>query len=264
MRNLRLTIAYDGTEYHGFQRQLETHGPTIQGVMEQIWLDLTGERISLSVAGRTDKGVHAAGQVVNFHSEMRIPMEKLPKAFNSLLPKDIRVLDATLVPDDFHARRSAQWKRYDYQINNSSIDDVFSRLYAQHEPVPLDVGAMQAGAAMLEGHHNFRAFAAAGGSSKTFERRLYACKVFARGPMIKIICIGDGFLYNMVRIIAGTLLYVGKGRILPQNLPNIISKQDRTKAGKTAAACGLTLAYVHYGEEMPWEIFGEVFENKLL
>lgn len=257
MRNIRLTIAYDGTNYHGFQRQPEFHGPTIQGTLEKVWQELVGEEIRIYTAGRTDTGVHAAGQVVNFFSESRIPEEKIPKAFNSLLPRDIRILEAGTESDEFNARKSARWKRYDYLIDNRPIPDVFKRLYACHEPVALNVAQMQEAGRLLEGKHNFKAFAAAGGASKTFERTLFLCRVvleeerFKSGGLVRITCIGDGFLYNMVRIIAGTLLEVGKGRIAPADIPAIIASQDRTRAGETAPAHGLTLTYVHYGEESP-------------
>ena len=258
MRNICLTIAYDGTNYHGFQRQPEFHGPTIQGTMEAVWQELTGETVRFYTAGRTDTGVHAAGQVVNFASGCRIPNGKIPKAFNSLLPYDIRVLAARDEREDFNARRSAAWKRYDYLIENRPIYDVFHRLYALHEPVPLNVAAMQEAASYLEGKHNFRAFAAAGGSSRTFERTLYCCKIELQGTLLRVMCIGDGFLYNMVRIIVGTLLKVGKGRMAPAEIPVILANGSRRAAGQTAPPNGLTLMYVHYGAESPLVVFPEL------
>ncbi|MHB1652659.1 MAG: tRNA pseudouridine(38-40) synthase TruA [Desulfitobacteriaceae bacterium] len=255
MRNLRLTVAYDGTNYHGFQRQPEFHGPTIQGSLEKVWKSLVGEEITMNTAGRTDTGVHAAGQVVNFLSAVRIPEQKIPKAFNSLLPRDIRVLQAKAEQEDFHARMSAKWKRYDYRIDNRPIPDVSRRLYALHEPIPLNLSAMQRAAQLLEGRHNFRAFAAAGSSSKTFERTLYVCQVGQEEGLLRVTCIGDGFLYNMVRIIAGTFIKVGKGRIGEEDIPEIIEAQERKRAGGTAQAHGLTLTYVHYGEETPGDVY---------
>ena len=255
MRNICLTIAYDGTEYHGFQRQPEFHGPTIQGTLEKTWQKLVEEEVSLTTAGRTDTGVHAAGQVVNFHTKARIPIDKIPKAFNSMLPRDIRVLEAQEVEPEFNARFKARWKRYDYLIDNSPIVDVFSRLYTAHEPLPLNYSKMQEAAGYLEGRHNFKAFCAVGGSSKTFERNLYICRVTKEAHKIRITCIGDGFLYNMVRIIAGTLIYVGKERIQPEEIPKIITSQDRTLGGPTAPPQGLTMTYVHYGEDSPLDIY---------
>lgn len=257
MRNICLTIAYDGTAYHGFQRQPEFHGPTIQGTLEQVWQKLVDEEVSLTTAGRTDTGVHAASQVVNFCTNARIPIDKIPKAFNSLLPRDIRVLAAREVEPEFNARFGARWKRYDYLIDNGPIADVFSRLYSTHEPLPLNWSQMQKAARYLEGRHNFKAFSAVGGSSKTFERNLYVCRVTKENQMIRITCIGDGFLYNMVRIIAGTLIYVGKGKIQPEDIPKMIASQDRTLGGPTAPPQGLTMTYVHYGEESPLDIYPE-------
>ncbi|RJE48249.1 tRNA pseudouridine(38,39,40) synthase TruA [Dehalobacter sp. MCB1] len=258
MRNILLRLAYDGTNYHGFQRQPEEHGQTIQGELEKVWKKLFAEEIRITTAGRTDTGVHAAGQVVNFCSEARIPQEKIPKAINSILPYDIRILEARDMPEDFSARRSAKWKRYDYRIDNGRIPDVFRRLYALHEPVQLNVDAMQMAASQLEGKHDFSAFAAAGSSAKSFVRTLYHCKVCWLDEQIVVTCIGNGFLYNMVRIIAGTLLDVGKGRILPEEISDVIMSRDRTKAGETAPARGLTLTYVNYDGSSPGEIFPEI------
>lgn len=254
-RNLRLKLAYDGTHYHGFQRQPEFHGPTIQGTLEAVWKKLVEEEVTVNTAGRTDTGVHAAGQVINYSTSVCIPEDKIPKAFNSLLPRDIRILEAQTVPADFQARFSARWKRYDYWIDNRYIPDVFSRLYALHEPVPLNLQWMREAATYLEGRHNFKAFSAAGGTSKTFERTLYVCRVEQENELLRITCIGDGFLYNMVRILVGTLIFVGKGRIKPMEIPEILLSQNRRRGGPTALALGLTLSYVHYGDEMPRDIF---------
>ena len=262
MRNIRLRLAYDGTNYHGFQRQEESHGPTIQGTLEAVWAKLVEEEVTLATAGRTDAGVHASGQVVNFMTAARIPEEKIPKAFNSLLPRDIRILQADCVPDDFNARWSAKWKRYDYQIDNHRIPDVFKRLYASHVPIPLNVDQMQAAAGFLEGHHNFKTFAAAGGVSKTFERTIYRCQVKADNRIIRVSCVGDGFLYHMVRIIVGTLMDVGKGRILPQEIPEIIASQERKRARIIAQAHGLTLVHVNYTEESPFSVFPDLLPIK--
>lgn len=261
MRNILLRLAYDGTNYHGFQRQPEEHGQTIQGELERAWKKLFAEEIRVVTAGRTDTGVHAAGQVINFFSETRIPQEKIPKAVNSILPDDIRILSANEVQEDFNARRSAKWKRYDYRIDNRRIPDVFTRLYALHEPVPLDVDNMQKAARYLEGRHNFKAFAAAGSSAKSFVRTLYHCKVSKQDELITVTCIGDGFLYNMVRILTGTLLYVGKGRIRPEKILEIIDTGERPKAGKTVSARGLTLTYVHYDGSKPSDIFTDIIED---
>ncbi|NLI94017.1 MAG: tRNA pseudouridine(38-40) synthase TruA [Peptococcaceae bacterium] len=263
MRNILLRLAYDGTNYHGFQRQPEEHGRTIQGELERVWKKLFAEEIKVVTAGRTDTGVHAAGQVVNFRSDARIPLEKIPKALNSLLPLDIRIIEAREVPEDFNARTSAKWKRYDYRIDNGRIPHVFTRLYTLHEPVPLDVLKMQTAATYLEGKHNFKAFVAAGSSAKSFVRTLSHCKVSQQGELITITCIGNGFLYNMVRIITGTLLYVGKGKIQTDAIPSILDSGQRAQAGKTVPAAGLTLTMVNYELVRPSEVFEDIEENQI-
>jgi len=261
MRNIMLRLAYDGTNYHGFQRQPKEHGRTIQGELERVWKKLFAEDIKIVTAGRTDTGVHAAGQVINFFSEARIPREKIPKAMNSLLPGDIRILEAADVGREFNARKSAYWKRYDYRIDNRPIPDVFTRLYSYHVPIRLDVSKMQQAANILQGRHDFKAFAAAGSSAKSFVRTLYHCQVRQNADTITVTCIGDGFLYNMVRIIAGTLIEVGKGKLLANDLQEILERKDRTKAGMTAPALGLTLTYVNYDGSKPSEIFDDLEPN---
>ncbi|AET65993.1 pseudouridylate synthase I [Desulfosporosinus orientis DSM 765] len=259
MRNICLKLAYDGTNYHGFQRQAEAYGPTIQGTLEKVWEKLVKEKVAITMAGRTDAGVHALGQIVNFMTASRIPEEKIPKAFNSLLPKDIRILQAECVPDEFSSRWSAKWKRYDYRIDNKLIPDIFNRLYAAHEPIPLKIDLMQQAALLMEGRHNFKTFAASGGDSKSFERTIYRCQVYEEdNKMIRVSCVGDGFLYHMVRIIVGTLLEVGKGKTLPQKIPEIIASQDRDRARMIAPARGLTLIHVNYSNESPFEIFQDL------
>lgn len=258
MRNIRLKVAYDGTNYHGFQRQIETAGPTIQGTLEGVWARLVDEEVTLAMAGRTDAGVHASGQIVNFETEARIPEDKIPKAFNSLLPRDIRILHADSVPFEFNARWSATWKRYDYQIDNHRIPDVFKRLYTWHVPLPLDLSQMETAAKYLEGRHNFKTFAAAGGESKTFDRTLYRCHIQEDQDLIRVSCVGDGFLYHMVRIIVGTLVDVGKGRIQAEKIPDIIASQERKRAREIAPAHGLTLTFVNYTDETPFEVFTDL------
>lgn len=261
MRNILLRLAYDGTNYHGFQRQPEEHGLTIQGELEKAWKKLFVEEIKVTTAGRTDTGVHAAGQVINFRSKVGIPDEKISKAINSILPFDIRILEAQDTSEDFNARLGAKWKRYDYRIDNGRIPNVFTRLNTLHEPVPLDILKMQQAASFMEGVHDFRAFAATGSSAKSFVRTLYHCRARQTEREILVTCIGNGFLYNMVRIIAGTLLYVGKGRILPEEIPEIIASQERIRAGKTVSASGLTLTTVNYDGAKPSSIFADIEEN---
>jgi len=259
MRNIRLKLAYDGTNYHGFQRQALSYGPTVQGTLEAVWARLVEEEVTLAMAGRTDAGVHASGQIVNFMTSARIPEEKIPKAFNSLLPRDIRILQAECVPEEFNSRWSAKWKRYDYLIDNKPIPEIFKRLYAYHMPIPLNVNHMQQAANLLEGYHNFKTFAAAGGDSKRFERTIYRCQISQEdNQFIRVSCAGDGFLYHMVRIIVGTLMDVGKGRTHPGEIPEIIASQERKRARMIAPAHGLTLVHVNYTNESPFEVFKDL------
>jgi tRNA pseudouridine38-40 synthase len=259
---MALRLAYDGTNYHGFQYQPPDRGATVQGEIECVWHKLFHENIRLIPAGRTDAGVHAAGQVVSFATAAAIPAEKLPKAINSLLPRDIRVLAAENAAADFNARRDARWKRYDYMIDNARIPDVFQRLYRLHEPVPLEPANMERAAAFFQGTHDFRAFAAAGGAAGTFVRTLYHCRVFASDGLIRIVCVGDGFLYNMVRIIVGTLIVVGKGKMTPEAAAAVLAEGKRSAAGMTAKPMGLTLTHVEYGEARPSSLFADLAPNR--
>ncbi len=246
MNNIKLIVEYDGTAYHGFQRQPEFHGPTIQGLLEDRLSKLTKAEVKLSMAGRTDRGVHALGQVVNFFSEMKIPLDKMPKAINSILPHDIRVKEAQVVPQNFNARFSAKWKRYRYTIYNAPIASVFDRLYTFHVPQPLDISAMAEAARLMVGRKNFRAFCAAGSPISNFVRNLTKCEVSQEGAFIRITCEADGFLYNMVRIISGTLVGVGKGQIPSNEIAAIIESKERVMGGVTAPPEGLCLMHVEY------------------
>ncbi|ADY54787.1 tRNA pseudouridine synthase A [Syntrophobotulus glycolicus DSM 8271] len=263
MNNICLRLAYDGTQYHGFQSQPEEHGKTIQGELEKAWKRLAQEEIKIVTAGRTDKGVHAAGQVINFKSAARIPQDKIPIAMNSVLPEEIRILEAKLVGAEFNARTSAYWKRYDYKIENKRTADVFTRLYSLHEPVPLDLNKMRQAAARIEGKHDFKTFSAAGSNAKSFVRTVYHCKVQSSSGYITVTCIGNGFLYNMVRIITGTLLYVGKGKIVPEDMPGILKSRNRALAGKTVSPAGLVLRYIDYDGNRPSSIFEDIESNDL-
>ena len=309
MRDLALALAYDGAAYHGFQIQCAAHGPTIQGSLEATWSTLFGETIRVTPAGRTDAGVHAARQVVSFPSASRIPTDKIGKAMNSLLPRDIRVLDAWETREDFNARFSACWKRYDYWVDNRSVPDVFARRYAYHEPVALNREAMMRAAQALVGRHNYRAFAAAesakpqrnfqgitqGGTPRNFERTLSHCHIAEERGLLKISFIGDGFLYNMVRIMTGTLVAFGKASRKTRIIQNphtevqahteavqahekalneaeavreILASQDRTRAGDTLPPHGLVLQHVEYQARCPSAVFADLpvsaWENQLV
>jgi tRNA pseudouridine38-40 synthase len=246
MNNIKLVVEYDGTAYHGFQRQPEFHGPTVQGILEDRLSKITESEVKMFMAGRTDKGVHAIGQVVNFLSPTKLPMEKMPKAANSVLPYDIRVKLAEFASEDFNARFSAKSKRYCYTIYNSSIASVFDRLYTFHVPKPLNVDAMAHAASLMVGRRDFTAFCATGTPVKNFVRNLTKCEITQEGAIIRITCEADGFLYNMVRIISGTLVDVGKGRFQSTDIPDILASKQRVRGGATAPAQGLCLMHVEY------------------
>ncbi|WP_258358878.1 tRNA pseudouridine(38-40) synthase TruA [Moorella sulfitireducens (nom. illeg.)] len=245
MPHLKITLAYDGTNYAGWQVQPEAHGPTIQGIVAAALKKLTGERIYPVAAGRTDAGVHARGQVISFYTSSRIPLQRWPLALNSLLPGDIAALDAEEVPPEFHARYSARWKWYRYTIYNHNLPDVFSRRYSWQVRYPLDYAAMARGASYFTGRHDFRSFCAAGSPVRRFEREV-AASMHRQGNFIFFDVVGNGFLYHMVRIMAGTLVEIGRGRLLPEDIPGIIAARSREKAGPTAPPHGLCLEKVAY------------------
>ncbi|MFZ5754000.1 MAG: tRNA pseudouridine(38-40) synthase TruA, partial [Bacillota bacterium] len=211
MRNIKLVLAYDGTNYHGFQKQNNTRLKTIQGTLEDALRVLTKEEVKVIGSGRTDAGVHAQGQVVNFLSHTTIPPERFPLALNSVLPSDIVVWEAEDVPQEFHARFDAVKKTYRYTIYNDRHLSPFWRYFAYHVPVPLDIERMSVAAREFQGTHDFRGFCAKDTAVKDFVRTIYTCQVEKEGPLVTITVTGDGFLYNMVRIMTGTLIEVGLG-----------------------------------------------------
>lgn len=243
MKNIKLTLSYDGTNYHGFQ--IQQNAVTIQAKLESALQTIFGEPIRITAAGRTDTGVHALGQVVNFQVDTRIPLERLPHAINANLPADIVVTAAEIVPRKFHARYSAQSKVYRYTIDCAQFARVLTRHYAYHVRYPLDVTAMQQAAATLEGKHDFCSFMASGSAVKTTARHLRHLDVAEQEQYLIITAEADGFLYNMVRIIVGTLLEVGRGKRAP-DLSAVITARDRTAAGWTAPAHGLVMLEVKY------------------
>ncbi|MDK2817682.1 MAG: tRNA pseudouridine38-40 synthase [Moorella sp. (in: firmicutes)] len=246
MPHLKITLAYDGTNYAGWQVQPVAHGPTIQGVVAAALNRLTGERICPVAAGRTDAGVHARGQVISFCTSSRIPVERWPLALNSLLPEDIAALDAEVVSPEFHARYSARWKWYRYTIYNHSLPDVFSRRYSWQVRYPLDFAAMARGASYFIGRHDFRSFCAAGSPVRQFEREVVKAHLHRQGHFIFFDVVANGFLYHMVRIMVGTLVEIGRGRLLPEDVPVILAARSRAKAGPTAPPQGLCLERVAY------------------
>ncbi|ABO48804.1 tRNA pseudouridine synthase A [Desulforamulus reducens MI-1] len=247
MKNIKLTLAYDGTNYHGFQEQRGTGLATIQEALEKALSTIAQTPIQVIGAGRTDAGVHAQGQVVNFRSEKwPVPAEKAPLALNVLLPGDIKVVKAEEVPMDFHARFSAVAKTYRYSIYHHRVMSPFHRYYCYHEPRRLDVNAMQEGAAYLLGTYDFKSFQAQGTPVKDTIRTIYRADIIEDAPVINLYLRGNGFLYNMVRIITGTLLNIGFGKIKPEDMVKIIESKNRTLAGTTAPPQGLCLMEVEY------------------
>lgn len=244
MKNIVLRLMYDGKAYHGFQRQ--KNGVTIQEKIEDAIFDITGARTPLIGCSRTDAGVHARSYVAMFSSESDIPMEQLPKALNSALPDDIRVMQSKIGPDDFHPIFSAIEKTYEYTIINQRYNNVFLRDYAWFYPIPLSVERMQKAATYFVGEHDFAAFMAAGGTAKTSVRHIKSLSVSETDGAIKIRITANGFLYNMVRIITGTLVYAGNGKIEPEEIENIILSKDRRRAGMTAPPEGLMLVSTIY------------------
>lgn len=251
LRNIKLVLQYDGTGYAGFQ--IQPNGITVQQVLEEAIGSLTGGPVRLvGMAGRTDAGVHARGQVVNFRTASRIPLERWPMALNTKLPEDVVVVEAEAVPPDWHARFAASGKLYRYTIDNGPFPLPTERLYAYHWPGPLDLEAMAGAAAILTGRHDFAAFRSTGGAAKTSVRHLRRLDVAVqprtdgRGQRLEIWAEADGFLYNMVRILAGTLLEVGNGRRTLADVEAALQTGQRTRAGRTLPPHGLCLEQVFY------------------
>ncbi len=239
---IMLTVAYDGTAYHGWQVQAHEE-KTIEGVLNSSLKELTGEDISVIGASRTDAGVHALGNLCVFDSASTIPPERFVPALNSILPPDIRIMKSEAVDSDFHPRHVNTRKTYRYGIYHGEICPPMERLYRHHVYGPLDIGAMQEAAAYMMGEHDFAAFCAAGAQVDSTVRTVYDVHVETseNGEHIDIYVTGNGFLYNMVRIMAGTLLEVSRGRIALSDIPKIIKSRDRSGAGPTLPACGLCL-----------------------
>ena len=244
MRNIKLTIEYDGKCYNGWQKQPDK--PNIQGEIERAIYNITKEEVELIGSGRTDAGVHALGQVANFKTNSNIAIEKLPLAINSQLKNSIIIKNAEEVDERFHSRYNAKHKTYRYIINNSKTGTALYRNLEYCFPIKLDVAKMKEAAKYFEGEHDFKAFKSSGTSGKNSVRTIYKAVVKEEGENIIIELTGNGFLYNMVRIISGTLLEVGLGKISPKEIPEIIESKDRQRAGKTLPAHGLYLVEVKY------------------
>jgi len=245
MKNIKLVLEYDGTRFFGFQKQKT--GKTVQSELEKALRRIFRKKIAVIPAGRTDSGVHARGQVVNFKVRTAIPLENIRRALNTYLPEEIAVRDASFVPPDFHARYSAKKKLYRYRILLGRNPRPLERLYAYHYPYPLNLEWIKKAAKILEGRHDFRAFQAHAGEEKNSIRVLHRLKVKERSPFLELSFEGDGFLYNMVRNIVGTLLWGGGGKITLARLREILKSRDRRLAGPTAPPQGLVLEKVIYG-----------------
>ena len=244
MRNIKLTIEYDGKDFKGWQKQ--PNKSNIQGEIERAIYNITKEEVDLIGSGRTDAGVHALAQVANFKTNSNIPIEKLALAINSQLKNSIIIKKAEEVDERFHSRYNAKHKTYRYIINNSPCGTAIYRNLEYCFPIKLDVAKMQEAAKYFEGEHDFKAFKSSGTSAKNSVRTIYNASVKQEGEKIIIELTGNGFLYNMVRIISGTLLDVGLQKIKPEEIKNIIEEKDRQKAGKTLPAHGLYLVEVKY------------------
>jgi tRNA pseudouridine38-40 synthase len=246
----KITLAYDGTDFVGWQRQAA--GTSIQGLLEAVLAQLDQRAVNVAGAGRTDAGVHALGQVASFSLARRIESGALLRALNARLPRAIRVMAAERVPDSFHARFAATAKTYRYRIWNTGVACPFERAFTWHVVEPLDRPAMADAAALVEGVHDFAAFKAAGGATRSTEREVYSSQIVGGrspgGPALLVYEIsGDGFLRHMVRAIVGTLVEIGRGRRPVERMAEVLARRDRALAGPTAPAHGLVLVGVEYG-----------------
>ncbi|MDD5085588.1 MAG: tRNA pseudouridine(38-40) synthase TruA [Candidatus Omnitrophica bacterium] len=243
-RNIKLVLEYDGTNYCGFQRQKNAN--SIQGSLERILSRLCNEKIRVIGSGRTDSGVHAEGQVANFYTTSRIPCKQFLRALNGLLPEDISVHEATEAKPSFHARFGAKRKLYRYRVLVSPVPSALMRNFVYHVTIPLNLSLMRKGARLLQGRHDFRSFQAKADGVKTSVRTIWRFSITKKGNLIDFLIEADGFLYNMVRNIVGTLLLVGAGKLSLGALGEILTARDRRKAGPTAPPEGLTLLKVFY------------------
>ncbi len=247
MRNLLLTISYLGTRYHGFQ--VQNNAITVAEVLQDAMEKVMGNRDDIKGCSRTDSGVHAEEFCVSVKTDCRIPCDSLVKALNVKLPPDVAVKSCREVPEDFHARYNSKGKRYEYRIHNAGYKDPFHFKSVLEHSYPLDVELLDREAKDFIGSHDFSSFCAANGSVVDKVRTIYDCGVYRSGETVTFYVEGDGFLYNMVRIMVGTLLAIAAGSIKPGSISRILEAKDRNAAGATAPAWGLYLCKVFYDEK---------------
>lgn len=251
-RNLALSLRYEGTRYHGWQ--VQKNAVTVAGTLEAACARVVGHPVHLTGCGRTDAGVHAMAYIANFHTTSRIPAERLPYALNTHLPEDIVVYKATEVPARFNAIGSCVKKEYTYQIYNDRIRDPFYVNRAYFYPKQLDEAVMQRAAEQFIGTHDFAAVRSVGTDVRSTVRTIYDCSVTRQGKLLYLRVSANGFLYNMVRAITGTVLYAAEGKLRPEDIGPILDSGNRTLAGPTAPPGGLYLTRLWYEEEV--DLFG--------
>lgn len=248
MKRIMLTVAYDGTNYCGWQIQPDF--PTIEGELNRCLSELLHEEIRVIGASRTDSGVHARGAVAVFDTETRIPPEKISYAVNKGLPEDIRIMDSQEVSLDFHPRKTKCRKTYEYRIWHDTFEMPTERLYSHWVHTPLDCKCMQEAAAFLVGEHDFKSFCSIHTQAESTVRTIYWIEVEEHGHDLRIRVCGNGFLYNMVRILAGTLIEIGQGKYVPQKVKEMLDAKERQKSGPTAPAKGLCLLGYEWEEDL--------------
>ena len=245
MRNIRLLLQYEGTRYQGWQRQTSSDN-TIQGKMETLLSKMCQEPIEISASGRTDAGVHAMGQVANFHTTSEMSTEEMLAYCNRYLREDIAVVEVSEAAPRFHSRLNACGKCYCYRVINSDIPNVFWRRFAQEVPEKLDEDVMRRAAELLLGEHDFKSFTSAKKGKKSTVRRIDEISIVREGNLLSFTFVGNGFLHHMIRILMGTLLEVGMGKRTPESMNDILEACNREKAGPLVPAKGLTLMKVYY------------------
>ncbi|WP_270940413.1 tRNA pseudouridine(38-40) synthase TruA [Romboutsia lituseburensis] len=245
MRNIKMTIKYDGSRYKGFQRLKDTD-MTIQGKIENVLSKMTNESIEIIGSGRTDMGVHANGQVANFKTNSELSIKKMHDYLYEYLPEDIVIINMEEVDDRFHSRYNAKSKIYLYKIDNNKYHDPFLRKYTTHVEKKLDLELMREASKYLIGEHDFTSFASSKSKKKSNVREIHSIEIKEHHNLVEIYVHGNGFLYNMVRIIVGALLDVGSHRKTPQDIKEMLELKDRSKASDTAPSKGLILHKVNY------------------